>query len=56
MLPQDIQCPIAISINQPLLSGTVQSTLDAFATEFIGLRVVCIPDGENIAIQRTVFI
>jgi hypothetical protein len=51
MFPQNIQCPIRISVDQPTSRGSVESALDALATEFIGLRVICVPCGQGIAVQ-----
>jgi hypothetical protein len=53
MLDQDISGSIAISIDQPTFSGSVQSALDAFATEMISLRIVGVPNWNSVIIQGT---
>jgi hypothetical protein len=51
MFDQYISGSIAISINQPTRSSSVQSALDSFPAEFIGLRVIGIPNRNSIVVQ-----
>jgi hypothetical protein len=46
MLPQYLQSALSIGVDCPPNSCAVKSTMDTFATEFIGIGAVCIPEGE----------
>lgn len=52
MLDQNIASPIAISVDQPSMSGTVQAALDTFAAKRIFGWVVSVPDRHSVTIQK----